>query len=258
VVVATSDDLALAHRLADLASEIALGHFARGVETIVKPDGTPVSEADLEVDRELAALLHRERPDDAVLSEESGASGSGSSGRRWILDPIDGTFNFVIGAPAWGTHVALEEDGEIVLGLITRPTYLRRWWATRGEGAWRASVGAAGLGPAERLRVSTVGDLTAARVTVWSDQPDWVFDRLEQSCALVEGTLDSVLGVIGGELEAVVAAGGVIWDQAPALVMIEEAGGTFRDCDGGRRPDHNPCHYANGRIDLALSELLAR
>jgi histidinol-phosphatase len=255
--MAFEDDLVLAHRLADLAATVAVPHFERGVDTIVKADGTPVSEADLEVDRELVAMLRRERPDDAVLSEESGetsgASASGS-GRRWILDPIDGTFNFVVGDPTWGTHVALEEDGEIVLGIVTRPVRDERWWATRGGGAFRGT-GVAG-DPAAPVRVSGGLDLAAARVTVWTNQPDEVIDRLERGTVLLEGSLDSVLQVIGGELEAVVGADGAIWDHAPAVVLIAEAGGTYRDRDGGRRADRGPSLYTNGVIDTALAALL--
>ena len=88
-----------------------------------------MSEADLEVDRRLLEALLAAQPEDAVLSEESGRA-RGTSPRRWILDPIDGTFNFVEAKPAWGTHVALEVDGELVLGLITRPVHEQRWWAT--------------------------------------------------------------------------------------------------------------------------------
>jgi histidinol-phosphatase len=247
------DDLALAHRLADLAAVVALAHFERGVDTIVKADGTPVSEADLEVDRELVAMLRRERPDDAVLSEESGEA-PGASGRRWILDPIDGTFNFVVGDPTWGTHVALEEDGELVLGIVTRPVRDERWWATRGGGAFRGSGRAGEPSP---LRVSAGTDLAAARVTIWTNQPDEVIDRLARGTVLVEGSLDSVLQVISGELEAVVGADGAIWDHAPAVVLVAEAGGRYRDREGGRRADRGPSLYTNGVIDAALATLLS-
>jgi histidinol-phosphatase len=257
---AYADDLALARRLAALAHEIALPFFERGVETIVKPDGTPVSEADLTVDRDLVALLRRERPDDGVLSEESGytapgssAGGSFASGRRWILDPIDGTFNFIEGVPAWGTHIALEERGEIVLGLISRPSYGMEWWATRGGGAWRSTVDG---GTPERVSVSSVADLSAARVTAWTTVPWAVMRRLQKECTLVQATLDSALEVVQGDIEAAVGVGGVIWDQAPAVVLLAEAGGTFDDGEGGRRPDLGRARYGNGLIDRVLSELL--
>jgi histidinol-phosphatase len=256
-----ADDLALARRLSALAHEIALPLFTRGVETIVKPDGTPVSEADLTVDRELVAVLAKERPDDGVLSEESGYTspvsepgGSFVSGRRWILDPIDGTFNFIDGEPAWGTHVSLEEDGEIVLGLISRPSYGVEWWATRGGGAWRSPLG----GAPERVAVSTVASLSEARVTAWTTVPWGVMRRLQKECTLVQATLDSALEVVQGDIEAAVGVGGVIWDQAPAVVLLAEAGGTFDDGEGGRRPDLGHARYGNGLIDAALSELVDR
>ncbi len=246
------DDLAFAHQLADLASEVALEFFHRGVETIVKEDGTPVSEADLEVDRRLLEVLARERPDDAVLSEESGERGRSS--RRWILDPIDGTFNFVEGRTAWGTHITLEVDGELVLGVITRPVYGHRYWATRGGGAYRHDAGSA-EGPTQ-IKVSTTNDLAQSRVTMWSAGSRGQRKRLRGATVLLEATLDNILQVAQGELEAVVASAGKIWDHAPAIVLITEAGGTFRDPEGGRRPDLGTSRYTNGLIDDALNQLL--
>jgi histidinol-phosphatase len=246
------DDLAFAHRLADIASEVALDFFHRGVETIVKEDGTPVSEADLEVDRRLLEVLARERPDDAVLSEESGQRGS--SNRRWILDPIDGTFNFVEGRPAWGTHVTLEVDGELVIGVITRPVYGHRYWATKGGGAYRHDEPSTD-GPTQ-IKVSTTTDLAESRVTMWSAGTRKQRSRLSKSAVLLEATLDNILQVATGELEAVVASAGKIWDHAPAVVLITEAGGTFRDPEGGRRPDLGTSRYTNGLIDDALNQLL--
>lgn len=253
------DDLALAFQLGDLAAEIALEFFARGVDTVWKEDNTPVSEADLEVDRRLLEALLVARPEDAVLSEESGTRGASS--RRWILDPIDGTFNFVEGKPAWGTHVALEVDGELVLGLITRPVREQRWWATRGGGAFRSALGAgsgsaSGSPPAAPVHVSTVDEVAKSRVSVWSRQPDEIVERLERGTVLLEATLDNVLEVIEGDLEAIVGASGKIWDHAPAVIMIDEAGGHFRDRQGGRRPDLGSGIYSNGLIDDALDRVI--
>ena len=124
-----AEDLAFAHRLADLATEVSLEFFHRGVETIIKEDDTPVSEADLETDRRMVELLKAERPDDAILSEESGQhgdvdGGAGSSIRSTARSTSSS------GDPRVGNHVALEVDGELVLGVITRPVYEQRWWAT--------------------------------------------------------------------------------------------------------------------------------
>jgi histidinol-phosphatase len=242
------DDLALAHRLAELAAEVALPYFHRGVETIVKDDDTPVSEADLEVDRRIVEALRRERPDDAVLSEESGEHGASS--RRWIIDPIDGTFNFVDGRSAWGTHVALEVDGELVLGVITRPVYEQRWWSTRGGGAFRSDASGANE---TRLAVSTTSDLAESRVCVWSHQSDERLDELRSGFVLVRpSSLDNILQVAAGELDAVIESRGKIWDHAPAVLLVTEAGGAFRDPEGGTRPDLGTSRYTNGRIDDEL------
>lgn len=253
------EDLAFAHRLADLAAEVSLEFFHRGVETVIKDDDTPVSEADLETDRRMVELLLEARPDDAILSEESGTSGPASN-RRWILDPIDGTFNFVEGKPAWGNHVALEVDGELVLGLVTRPVYEQRWWATAGGGAFRGDTGnGASASTPTRLQVSTTDDLARARICIWSHQTDDELAGWGSGFQLVRpSSLDNVLQVIGGELDAVIQTRGKIWDNAPAVVLITEAGGTFRDPDGGRRPDLSPCRYVNGRIDDALDRFLSR
>jgi histidinol-phosphatase len=250
-----ADDLALAHQLGALAAEVALEFFHRGVDTVWKEDNTPVSEADLEVDRRLLEVLTVARPDDAILSEESGAR-AGVSARRWILDPIDGTFNFVEGRPAWGTHVALEENGELVLGVITRPVRQQRWWATRGGGAFRSSMADGSTPAPELVRVSTVEDIAKSRITAWQNVTPAGRDRLRRGSIFVEGTMDNILEVIEGDLEAVVGAAGKIWDNAPAVILIEEAGGVFRDRAGGSDPDLGPGTYSNGVIEPALDRLL--
>ena len=129
-----SPDLELALRLADAADAISLARFrSRDLVVETKPDLTPVTEADREVEHELRAMLGAERRRDAILGEEQGASGSGR--RRWIIDPIDGTRNYSRGVPVWATLIALEEDGQVVLGVVSAPALHRRWWAERGAGA---------------------------------------------------------------------------------------------------------------------------
>jgi len=249
------DDLVLAHRLADLAAEVAVPFFEAGVETIVKKDGSPVSEADLEVDRLLVAALREERPDDAILSEESGEHGTGA--RRWILDPIDGTFNFVEQRPAWGTHVALEDDGEVVLGVITRPMYGQRFWATHGGGAWRADVVDAKLGEPEPLRVSASTELAACRICLWSHPSEDRLEELGRGFTVVRpASIDNVLQVSSGELDALLDSGGEVWDHAPAVILVTEAGGRFTDPEGGRRLDLGLGRYSNGLIDAELDAFL--
>jgi len=242
-------DLEFARQLAAVASELALDYFRRGVATQLKPDGSPVSEADVEIERRLRQLICERHPGDGVLGEELGETGSRE--RRWVLDPIDGTSNFVAGRPLWGTHVALEVEGEIVVGVITRPVLGASWWASRGAGAFRGAAGSE-----RRLRVSGVNQLVESRVTLWTHSEDPSVERLSQSCRWQQPTLDSLLGVAEGELDALVDRSGAPWDIAPAVVIVEEAGGRFSDRDGGRRLDLRDSCFSNGLIHGDLARLL--
>jgi len=243
-------DLALAHELADLADEIATRHFARALEPRRKSDGTPVTAADVEIERALCEHIVRARPDDAILGEEFGAQRGGP--RRWILDPIDGTAHFVAGRTDWGTHIALERDGELGVGVITRPALRQRWWAARGRGATRSQRGR----PDERLSVSEVRELRDSRVSVWAEHAEPRWERLAARANRVESDLDDILRLAAGELEAVIDVSGRPWDHAPAVILVEEAGGRFRDRTGGRRLDLGEGRYTNGRIDRQLDEVL--
>jgi histidinol-phosphatase len=244
------NDLEFARQLAAVASELALDYFRRGVATQLKPDGSPVSEADVEIERRLRQLIGERHPGDGVLGEELGETGSRQ--RRWVLDPIDGTSNFVAGRPLWGTHVALEVEGEIVVGVITRPVLGASWWASRGQGAHRTD-GDAGT---RRLQVSHVQELSTSRVTLWTHQDDPTIARLNQICRWVQPNLDALLRVAEGEMEALVDRSGKPWDLAPAVVIVEEAGGRFSDRDGGRRLDLGDASFSNGLIHGELQRLL--
>ena len=128
-------DLALALQLADTADALTLARFrALDLQVDAKPDLTPVSDADLAVETSLRALLATARPDDAVLGEEHGVTGTGP--RQWVIDPIDGTKNFVRGVPVWATLIALRVDGRVEVGVVSAPALGRRWWASRGQGAF--------------------------------------------------------------------------------------------------------------------------
>jgi histidinol-phosphatase len=168
-----------------------------------------------------------------------------------VLDPIDGTSNFVARRPLWGTHVALEVEGEVQLGVITRPVLGTSWWASRGAGAFRG-----GAGGERRLRVSSVKQLAESRVTLWTHSEDSSVERLTQSCHWIHPTLDSLLRVAEGELDALVDRSGAPWDIAPAVVIVEEAGGHFSDRDGGRRLDLHDSRFSNGLIHEDLARLL--
>ena len=228
-----SEDLAFARELAETAASIALDHFGSTVSHL-KSDGTPVGEADLAVDRVLTHLIRRRHPEDAILSEES--EPSGRSTRRWILDPVDGTVLFLAGEDGWGTHISLEVDDEVVVGVVTRPVRSAMWWAARGSGSWRGRLQKAPDPEARRLHVSSIDRLVESRVTAWPTErrPDLVA-ILRESSRWQEPSHHCLLSVAEGDLEAVCAFAGGPWDLAPEVVLVEEAedGSSTRRAAGG-------------------------
>ncbi|MGH0035705.1 MAG: inositol monophosphatase family protein [Myxococcota bacterium] len=248
------DDLGLAHELATRATRIALRSFGRPIARREKPDGSPVTDVDVEIERRLVDALRQARPADGSWGEELGARGARD--RRWILDPIDGTANFIAGSDHWGTHVALECDGEVVLGLITRPARDRLWWAVRGRGAFAAAA-TAPVGSGSRLRVSATSRLEAARVALWSNSPHPIADRLAGRAELVSSNLDAVLSLAEGGVDAVIDPNGKPWDFAPAVVLVEEAGGRFSNAHGRRDITRGEGCFSNGLIHDELVRCLA-
>lgn len=246
-------DLELALEMGAVAAEVAIPFFRRGVQTRTKADGSALTEADLAVERRLLDMLADARPHDAVLSEESGATGTAR--RRWILDPIDGTVPFAAGQEAWGTHIALEVDGELVLGLITRPVAGQCWWASRGTGAYKGALGSAV--PEEKLQVSETADAAKARVMVWAPAETPLDRALEERGQRAKTSYDGVLDLIEGRIDALADCIGQPWDLAPAVVLVEEAGGCFSDWRGGRRLDRTGGLFSNGEIDAMVRGLLA-
>jgi histidinol-phosphatase len=237
-------DLELALELADAADAISLGRFRADdllVET--KPDLTPVTEADRAVEEELYERLTAARPDDALVGEEFGAHGNAR--RTWIVDPIDGTRNYSRGIPVWATLIALADDAELLVGVVSAPALGRRWWAERGGGAF------AGGDP---IRVSKVGRIEDAALSLplelappglvarcWHPR---AFGDFWPHMLVAEGAADGAVDAIGVNL----------WDMAPVQVIVEEAGGRFTDLDGVPRPDGGSGLSSNG---LLHDELLA-
>ncbi|WAL64938.1 histidinol-phosphatase [Amycolatopsis cynarae] len=254
-----SSDLTLAARLADAADAITTARF-RALDLTVrsKPDRTPVTDADTAVEDAIRALLAEERPDDGIAGEERGG-GAWSSGRTWILDPIDGTKNFLRGVPVWATLIALVEDGTPVVGMVSAPLLGRRWWASLGEGAWlRDATGE------RRISVSGVADLSDAYLSTthlgsWTEYHSreaylaltdacWetrAFGDFWHHCLVAEGAIDLAA-------EAIVNP----WDVAPMQVLVTEAGGRFSDLSGRETFDGGSALSSNGLLhDAALSTL---
>jgi histidinol-phosphatase len=250
-------DLELALRAADLADRITLPAFRRpSLHVETKPDHTPVSEADRNTEAAIRELLARERPGDSVLGEETGSTGS--SARRWIIDPIDGTVNFVRGIPVWATLVGLEVGGVMEVGVASAAALGRRWWARRGEGAFAASPGE----PGQRINVSAVGDLAEAAISSSSvrDFPDP--ERYLELAARVGrdrgfGDFWSHLLVAEGACEAALDPVVSVWDVAALQVIVEEAGGKFSDFSGRARLDGGSAVSSNGLVHTEVIALLS-
>lgn len=228
------DDLALAFELAADAAAISLSWSGGDVPVTMKDDGSPVSEGDLEVDHALGEILAEERPDDALLSEEQPAR-SGTSGRRWIIDPIDGTRQFVSGQPGWGNHIALEVDGEVVLGIITRPEDDELFWAVRGEGAFRCGMEAP-QDRSNRLQLSSTGSLADAVFSGYGETAEDLA-AINREARWEARTAPMFADFLTGRLDGLLLRGGKTWDYAPLAVLVREAGGDVTAPGGGRGLD---------------------
>ena len=261
-----ADDLALAHELADAADVITLDRFrALDLQVDTKPDLTPVSDADRAVEQAVRRRLATSRPGDAVLGEEygttSGADGDGP--RRWVVDPVDGTKNFVRGVPVWATLVALQVDEQVAVGVVSAPALGRRWWAARGLGAHAG----ASQSDSRQLRVSGVTSLSDAHLsysslTGWEEQHrlDGLLDlsrRVWRTRAF--GDFWSHVLVAEGAVDISCEPEVSLWDLAPLQVVVEEAGGRFTDLSGAARPDGGSVVCSNGPLhDEVLAALAAR
>ena len=252
------DDLALALELADAADQLTLGRFlAADLVVEAKPDLTPVSDADRAVESLVRDRLATARPEDAVIGEEYGATGGGS--RRWIIDPIDGTKNFVRGAPVWATLLALQVDEQIVAGVVSAPALGRRWWAARGDGAWTTSPGV----DKRRCTVSSVASLDDAFLSysslhAWPDGGDALVELARRTWrSRAFGDFWSHMLVAEGAVDASFEPEVSLWDLAALQPIVEEAGGRFTDLSGVDRADGGSVLCTNGRLHDELLAVLA-
>jgi histidinol-phosphatase len=258
-------DLDLALRTARLAVEAAsaasLAHFRRGVRVEVKPDRTPVTAADRDAEAAIAAVIRAAFPGHALLGEETGAH-AGNEPSRWVVDPIDGTRGFTRGGAFWGPLVALEHEGEIVVGAMSMPALGDTYWAARGRGAWLGRPGEAPV----RLQVSGVADWGEATLSLGEFRGLFAEGRerplldlaLAAAQARCYGDLAGAAMVLQGRAEAWVEAGVKVWDLAPLKVLAEEAGGRFTDLAGKATVESGHCVLSNGRVhDHVLSALRA-
>ena len=241
----------VARRAAEAGALAALRHFRRGVRVDVKPDRTPVTQADRDSEAAILAMVQAVFPDHGFLGEETGAH-AGSARTRWIVDPLDGTRGFTRGRTFWGPLVALEHQGRVVAGAMALPALGEVYWAARGLGSWMSAGGSAPT----RLAVSRIGSWADASLSL--GEPAVLFappmlervGRLATSCANARcyGDLAGCALVLRGQAEAWVEAGVQIWDLGPLPVLVEEAGGRFTDLSGNPTHASGNCVASNGLL----------
>ena len=257
-----SDDLSLALSLAAEADLISLDRF-RALDLVVttKPDRTPVTDADQAVERVIRNGILAARPNDSILGEEFGTEGSGS--RQWIIDPIDGTTNFMRGVPIWGTLISLAVDGVPVVGVVSSPALGKRWWAATGHGAWAQAHGE----EAAQIHVSGIDSLDNAAlsynsITGWDDA-----GRLEHVLGLARsvwraraiGDMWAYMLLAEGGIDIVGEFDLKPYDMAALIPIVQEAGGTFTSVDGEPGPWHGSALATNGVLhDAVLAKLAGR
>jgi histidinol-phosphatase len=244
------EDLDLALELADLADAMTLERYGASdlvVET--KPDLTPVTEADRAVEEAIRERLAVDRPGDTIVGEEFGSTAAGP--RQWVIDPIDGTKNYVRGIPVWATLIALRDQ----VAVVSAPALQRRWWAARGQGSFADG---------RRIHVSAVAELADAQL-LWSGIEEW--DAVGQSDALLAlarscwrsrglGDFWQYMLVAEGAAEIALDPEVKLWDLAAPQLIVEEAGGRFTDLRGEHRADGGSGIATNGLLHDAVLEVV--
>jgi histidinol-phosphatase len=245
----TDADLRFAHELADAADAATLPRFrALDLRVETKPDLTPVSDADRAAEEAIRRLVAASGRGEGVLGEELGDDGAAE---RWIVDPIDGTRNFVRGVPVWGTLLALERDGRVDCALVSAPALGRRWWAAHGGGAW-ADGRQVRVSQVARLEDAVVSTSSAAAMPsgwaaiaarAWSDR---AFGDFWQYCLVAEGGVDVATD-----------AGLALWDYAAVALLVAEAGGTCSTLAGAEPATGQGFLATNGALHEDVLGLLA-
>ncbi len=248
-------ELSFALRLADTADGIARRLFREIGDVAIKADNSVVTEADLEIESALTALLRKHFPQDAVMAEESSSGSPSRVGRLWVIDPIDHTANFARGLEAFGTIIGLVVGGTPVVGVVAMPALSDRWWAAQGHGAYHRG---------DRIRVSGTRSLQNAHIT-YSQIAEW--DRLGLAPAIIglnaesrwsfgSGGFLGQMWVAEGKVDVSLDSTGYVWDFAAPKIIVEEAGGRFTDVRGSTDVWQGTAVATNGPIhDLVLDRL---
>ena len=264
-----SAEVAFALTLADIADEISLARY-RALDLVVttKPDNSPVTDADKAVERAIIDAIAAKYPTDGVVGEEFGTSGSKE--RYWVIDPIDGTKNFLRGVPTWATLIALVENEQVVASVVSCPALYRRWYATAGGGAFVSegvtkSTDASGASTSvvtRQLSVSKVSAIKNASIA-YSDFQGWgarrqPFEKLLDSAWRTRGLGDfwSHMLVAEGAVDVAIEPSLALWDMAALDLIVREAGGRFTSLDGVDGPFGPNAISTNGALHGAILEAI--
>ena len=260
-----SAELEFALTLARLADEISLSRYqALDLVVTTKPDNSPVTDADKAVERAIIDAIASQYPSDGVVGEEFGTSGS--KDRYWVIDPIDGTKNFLRGVPTWATLIALVENEQVVVSVVSSPALYRRWYASTGGGAFVAegvTMGADASGVSSnvitrQLSVSKVSHIKDASIA-YSDFQGWGerranFEKLLDSAWRTRGLGDfwSHMLVAEGAVDVAIEPSLALWDMAALDLIVREAGGKFTSLDGVDGPFGPNAISTNGALHGAI------
>lgn len=253
--IAFGRELAFALDICEQAGKVAMSHLERGITAESKKDGSPVTAADKECERLIRTAIEERYPEDSILGEEEDERVIGDSKRRWIIDPIDGTYNYARKVPFFATLLALESDGDIVIGVVHAPAMAETYWAQKGFGAFRNGG---------RISVSSIREADEAQFNFGS--PDRILSRgywdgLRRivECTKRQRGFGDYLGfahVFCGQAEAMLEVGVYAWDLAPMKIIVEEAGGRFTDLEGGVSIHTGSCLISNGKVHDELLNAL--
>jgi histidinol-phosphatase len=249
-----SKELAFAIDIARKAGDVALEYYAKRTTGTMKYDNTPVTIADQKCERMVREALAEHFPEDAILGEEEGESDIKAK-RKWIIDPIDGTYNFTRQVPVWSLLLALETEGEITVGVLNAPANGEIYWAEKGFGAYRNG---------ERISVSKIDKIAESQFEFGAPNrlaSDGYWEGLRRICEATYrqrgfGDYLNFAHVFDGRAEAAIEVGVKAWDIAPMKIIVEEAGGKYTDLDGGASIYKGSCLVSNGLVHDDILRLL--
>lgn len=248
-------EMTFALDVARKAGAIALEYYQLRTTGTMKSDNTPVTIADQKCERMIREALAECFPEDGILGEEEGESAATKNKRKWIIDPIDGTYNFTRQVPVWSVLLALEEDGEIILGVVNAPAMNEMYWAEKGGGAFKNG---------EPSRVSSISKLNESQFEFGAPNrlaSDGYWEALRKICEQTYrqrgfGDYLNFGHVFEGKAEAAIEIGVKAWDIAPMKIIVEEAGGRYTDLEGGTSIYKGGCLVSNGLVHEELLNLL--